>query len=211
MHIIKQLIAWLFPPVCVVCGREGAWLCAPARSVIERLPIFTGMQIPGIDQVLARGSYDCVPLQALIQRMKYAGWRGLDEEFQSLLRPLVVALPVMADRVVIVPVPLHQGRQRDRGFNQAGYIALALSQLTGWPVRPILHRSRPTKIQAQLSASQRQSNVAGAFAYIEHSPIAKRMVLVDDVITTGSTIQACAAVLRQHGVAEIMAIALAKG
>ncbi len=204
-------MAWFFPPVCVVCGREGAWLCPPARAQIERESLVTTMVIPGVDAVWARGSYDCPPLQALIQRMKYSGWHGLDEEFQIILQPLATALERLPPNTRVVPVPLHGRRLRGRGFNQAGSVAAALAGLTGWPIADCLRRARATKSQAQLPARARQTNVAGAFVFAGRGRAAKNIVLVDDVITTGATMQACAEILRQHGVQHITAIALAKG
>lgn len=114
----------------------------------------------------------------------------------------------------LIPIPLHAHRLRKRRFNQSFLLARALSQTCGLPVEPhILARTRATPSQGGLSAKARQRNVAGAFTVREAAkPFVRgrRFVLVDDVHTTGATLQACARVLKRAGAEDVTAITLAR-
>lgn len=207
----SSIVRWLFPPLCVHCRREGNWLCAAARAqLIQESPLTDPLHLPAIDRVIVRGSYDTPAIQSIIQQLKYHYWTSLREILGEVLAPV---LPGLADQTsALVPVPLHQRRQRERGFNQSQLIAEALSAPTDWPIASVLQRHRYTTPQASLSGTQRQSNLTGAFRIARGvAKIPNSVILVDDVITTGSTITECASVLRQHGVKRIAAVALAKG
>lgn len=212
MSFIQQLITFFFPPLCVHCHREGAWLCPEAAAMLaQEQPIVNPLRIRGVDRVIVRGSYDCLPLQGLVTKLKYNFWSGVHENFPDVLDPLVKQLPKHRD-VVIVPVPLHTRRQRERGFNQSVYVARQLSHLTGYPMSPLLQRVRYTTPQAQLTEAKRKTNIIDAFVVQRNiTSVPHSVILVDDVITTGSTVAECASVLRQHGVKNITAVALAKG
>jgi ComF family protein len=141
--------------------------------------------------------------------LKYERRYSLGRELALLMRQYS---GVLLDGVeCTVPVPLHRGRLRARGFNQAELLAAGL----GLPVAAVLRRTRPTRSQTELPSSQRHRNVRGAFALIQ-GPEAGRLVLnrcvlvVDDVSTTGATIDACARVLKLAGAREVRALTAAR-
>lgn len=211
MFTVTKIVDAIFPPLCVHCGREGAWLCSAAQQMIRTEHVIVDpLTIPGIDRVYVRGSYDCEPLAQLIQKLKYHYWIGLAGVLDDVLASLVKEL-VMPKGTIIIPVPLHSRRHRERGFNQSLIIGKVLSKATGWPQTNLLQRTRHTTPQASLSATERTTNIIGAFGRGKFTNWPKSVILVDDVITTGSTIAECASVLRQHGVRKITAVALAKG
>jgi ComF family protein len=112
---------------------------------------------------------------------------------------------------VVVPVPLHEGRLRRRGFNQAAHLARELSRRVGMTVdEGILIRHRPTAAQVDLDAKQRKENVRDAFRCINRGAADKRVLLIDDVCTTGSTLEACAVALRHGGARSVQALTLAR-
>lgn len=112
----------------------------------------------------------------------------------------------------IVPVPLHPARQRERGFNQAELLATALRRLSGLPLRNVLQRTRYTTTQTQFDRSERMENLRGAFRLRRGSNVQDlRMLLVDDVLTTGSTLSECASVLRKAGAISVHAATVARG
>lgn len=111
---------------------------------------------------------------------------------------------------VLVPVPLHLGREARRGYNQSALLAIALGQRLDVPVvLNALTRVRNTRSQTQLGFEERQTNVQGAFAATDAANLAgKRVTLIDDVATTGATLNACAEALLVHGVSQVSAFTL---
>jgi ComF family protein len=112
----------------------------------------------------------------------------------------------------IVPVPLHFWRERKRGYNQSELLAVSLGNLTGLPVeRRALKKIRPTRSQTELSREERIENVAGAFAVRRPETVRGRtLVLVDDVCTTGATLDACASALKEAGAKRVLALTVAR-
>lgn len=209
--LLSRLVDAVFPPRCIHCQREGAWLCPVGRDELRGMaPLLDPLAITGVNQVICRGSYDQPILQGLITGLKYHHWTAYRAILPDVLTPLRPFLP--ASEISIIPVPLHSRRQRWRGFNQSEIIAAALAQITAAPVERVLVRRRSTQAQARLSARGREKNVVGAFAFRPGvEKVSPCGILVDDVITTGSTIRECASVLRQNGMKKIIALALAKG
>ncbi len=209
LHFATTILNAIFPPLCVHCRREGAWLCPAAETRLRReASLIDPLTIPGVHHVLVRCSYDVPIIAQLVQQIKYHFWHASGDILTEILAPLVPHLPRQA---AIVPVPLHVRRFRERGFNQSDLIAKALSKLTNLPVAHLLRRVRYTPPQAKLSAQARAKNIIGAMQSADTQTWPRAVILVDDVITTGSTIAECAAVLRQHGVRTVIAVAIAKG
>jgi ComF family protein len=137
--------------------------------------------------------------------MKYQGCRSLADGLGSQLREAAADVLQRAD--IVVPVPLHSGRLRSRGFNQAADLAVHLN------VRVVvaLVRTRATPSQTDLPAARRHANVKGAFALRRrHDVRGLRIVVVDDVSTTGATLEACARVLIGAGAASVSAVTAAR-
>jgi ComF family protein len=158
-----------------------------------------------IRRARAIGAYDGA-LRAIVHSLKYDGRRSLAVPLGALMRNR--GGDVLAEAAYAVPVPLHRRRRRERGFNQAADLARQLRI----PVLPALRRSKPTATQASLPAARRHQNVRDAF---EATGAARALrgevvVLVDDVCTTGATLEACARVLRAAGAAEVRAITAAR-
>ncbi|MBI2984271.1 MAG: ComF family protein [Candidatus Kerfeldbacteria bacterium] len=206
----NQLMNWLLPPLCVHCSHEGQWLCQAAHQQLAMAPTVEAVKLVGCQSVYIRAGYDCPPLKAFIQRLKYSNWTAAEELLGELLRPLESDLARLPKTSTIVPVPLHPRRQRARGFNQSELIARAVGKITGRPLVPVLRRTRDTETQTALSADERQKNVADAFTAVAELPT-DTWLLVDDVITTGATMTACAQALRRRGARYVFACALAKG
>jgi competence protein ComFC len=113
---------------------------------------------------------------------------------------------------LIVPVPLHPARKRERGFNQAELLGLELQRASGIRCRSLLQRIRYTTTQTQFDRSERMENLRGAFRLRPRSHVrGLRMLLVDDVLTTGSTLSECASVLKAAGAVSVYAVTAARG
>lgn len=196
----------VYPKVCAGCGMRGMWLCEfcePAVPPLRAVPCCQRCGVPrlrarcwcrelapAIDRARSAYPYDGWAA-ASVRRLKYEDEPARAEHLAALMAPHLAAFgPIDA----FVPVPLHRSRERERGYNQAERLAAALSGVTGIPVAPMLHRTTATVSQTTLSAKDRRSNVAGAFALEPtwHPRPGGRFVLVDDVRTTGSTLGACA-------------------
>ena len=165
-----------------------------------------------VDRALAAGAYDGA-LRAIVHALKYDGRRSLAKPLAGLMRSRCAELFRNAD--CLVPVPLHPSRRRARGFNQALDLARRLGS-DSLPVYQALRRVRATPTQTGLPAARRHRNVKDAFTSSSFSsgraPALRGCVavLVDDVSTTGATLEACAKVLRELGVREVRAVTAAR-
>ncbi|MBC8312299.1 MAG: ComF family protein [Candidatus Marinimicrobia bacterium] len=146
-------------------------------------------------------------IQAYIHHLKYSGWDSfLPRLINNAIRES--ELPKEASGAVLIPIPLHRVRQRDRGFNQAMVIAKELARQ--WNLKlddKILKREKYTQTQTTLSISERQKNMYMAFQVNKSAP--KAVLLIDDVLTTGSTADACAMQLRERGSTWVGVVTLA--
>ncbi len=147
-------------------------------------------------------------LRGAVVQFKYHGeWARA----AHLGEPLAAAVAHLQGVDALVPVPLHSSRIRQRGFNQSLLLAQQAGGLLGIEVKEALIRTRRTDAQVSLGAEQRRANVAGAFAVQPHIQVAGlSVVLVDDVITTGATLSACAEVLISAGASSVKAASLAR-
>jgi ComF family protein len=148
------------------------------------------------------------PVRRAVHALKYRRRRRVAG---ALADALADALPGAPPGDALVPVPLHAGRLAERGFNQSEELARRLSARWQLPLRSEgLARARDTGHQAGLARRERLGNVAGAFVWRASGPPPARVILVDDVLTTGATLAACAAALRAAGAREVRAVALAR-
>jgi ComF family protein len=147
-------------------------------------------------------------LRTLIHLLKYSGMKPLAEPLSRLLDRV---LPPETQFDAVVPVPLHWRRQWSRGFNQADLLARQVAKHRGIPVLHALRRKRATVAQAGLAVAGRRRNVAGAFETRRTKGIGgARILLIDDVMTTGATANACAAVLKRSGAKSVSLLTLAR-
>jgi len=142
--------------------------------------------------------------EELVHTLKYKGYLRVVEK---AIAPLMVG-SVAGGFDEVVPVPLHRSRRAKRGFNQAELIAGGVAKRISAPVLDKLRVVRRTRDQVELSAGARRANVAGVFT--SRGPVAGRVLLVDDVFTTGATLSECAGVLRQAGAVAIHALTLCR-
>lgn len=138
----------------------------------------------------------------IVHALKYAGWRSVAVGIGDRIARVEWPRDVVVERSALVPVPLAAVRRRERGFNQAELIANAIALHWHVPVWPhCLERTRATRTQTQLTPGERRGNVRGAFRAAPHAPDLRgsHLVLVDDVVTTAATLNACADALREAG------------
>ena len=224
MAAIRRLTAatldLAFPASCAGCGREGPPLCPaclPALDARLALPGGTPLGLPAdIPAPLLQLDW-CAPFAGAVREglhdLKYKGERRLAEPFGAAVARRWAAVGSGAE--IVVPVPVHADRERQRGYDQAALIAAVAARDLGLPVVRALARRRATIAQFELGRDRRAINVAGAFAVRDgragRSAITGRWVLlVDDVVTTGATLAACGTALRDAGAVAVSAIAVAR-
>ncbi len=223
---VRLLSDLLFPPRCVSCQQPGALLCT---ACIARIVPFPEPRCPRCDLPLPRAGAPCAtcrrsvsfldgmrvggphqePLRGMIHALKYHKRRALALPLGTLLAQRWQAAPAgTVDG--ILPVPLHPERLRERGFNQSELLAQSVAGTLGVPLRgDLLWRERATVPQVGLSRQERLLNVADAFC--AHPDAAGgRWLLVDDVCTTGATLEASAHALREQGACSLWALTLAR-
>lgn len=214
-NAIDHCLDLLFPPRCANCRRRGALLCAACRSTCRFVPARANAEqharlaSPHLESTAGAYIFEGAVREA-IHTLKYNRKQRMARPLADLLARYLHTYPITVD--AIVPVPLHEKRQHMRGFNQAQAIAAQLARNLGIPLlADSVVRVRHTAQQADLSRAARRDNVRDAFQW--RGPLAPppRILVLDDVLTTGATVEAVAAALRIAGAREVHALAVARG
>ena len=217
---LSALLDLVLPRVCVVCGRpllpRERHLCLECLSDLPETHYATVGRNPMADRFNAKVQVDEYEPYAyaaalyhyradsgykrISQALKYHRDFGTGRWAARLLGTRLAASPLYADVDLVVPVPLHWTRRRQRGYNQAAVIAREVARALGAPcAERLLRRVRRTRSQAHLAGEAKAANVAGAFALrAQRPPAAGHILLVDDVFTTGATLAACHRALRRR-------------
>ncbi len=202
---VDQVLDALFPPRCLFCGAPagtGVPACGGCLADLPWLPTPVPPP-PGFAEVRSALTYE-YPVDRLILAAKFGRQVPVARGLGQLLAWRMPRLPEPPDAVV--PVPLHWRREAARGFNQAEEIARSVCQDRGWPLRANLcRRVRQTPEQSALGAALRRDNLRNAFALADPRAAARcqRVLLVDDVLTTGATAEAVASVFQAAGVSRL--------
>ena len=233
---VQRLLDAIYPPKCVVCGRAGSVVCATCLNSMrppdaplcahcgatianagdpapQLCPDCTaGRRLTHFDGVRVATTYEGAARTAILA-LKFRGQRRVAERLATLM-----TVPFWCDiqrADIVLPMPLHASRQRERGYNQAEVLARAFANLQGLRMRgDLLERTRATEAQTRLSREERRRNVAGAFALTSHAAAeavkGRHILLIDDVTTTGSTLAAAAEPLRAAGATSIWGLTFAR-
>ena len=204
---VRALAALLAPPLCVGCGAHAGGaepLCSLCRMELRWLAGV--VEVAGV-RVFAPLAYEG-PARAMVRALKF---RGATLAADTMAAQIVAGAPAdVLDRGVLVPVPLHPRRLRRRGFNQAERLAAALSRRTGLRVADCLRRTGSARTQVGRDRAQRLTGVGGSMVVHPDTDAPRRAILVDDVVTTGATLAACAWVLRAAGAVDVSAVGYAR-
>lgn len=226
----------LFPPTCLGCGRRGTWCCA---ACLASLTFPRTLKCPACEKSndlgafcqscqggrVLNGLWHAQPyghplVRTMVRAFKFDGLTELADTLGKLLAATLTtyALPpawhkVPREHWYLTPVPLHSKRARTRGFNQSVLLADELAASSGLSLRPALTRQQPTAPQSEIkNDGARLQNVAGAFSLVRGAGVAgNAFILVDDVYTSGATMEECAKVLKNAGATEVWGLTVAKG
>lgn len=188
----------LFPPHCVGCGRVGSLFC---QHCLRQIAAPEARACTGLDAVCVAAAYDGA-VSAAIKALKYDRQTRLAEPLGLLLANALRDTGWQVD--IVVPIPLHPARNLKRGYNQAKLVSLQAAQALALPVDcAAVNRVRDTPSQVNLNAQERRANMQGAFEAQAQVVAGKSVLVVDDVLTTGATLSACAAALRLAGAARV--------
>jgi len=207
------------PPACAGCGEEGLALCPRCRRALDArlsLPAGVPMGLPSaLPMLIAQLEWSAPfsgPVRAALHGLKYAGERRLTEPLAAAVAARWRVAGVGGE--VLVPVPVHAERARRRGYDQAVLLTIDISRRLQMRWLPALERTRNTAPQFDLGRRARRANVAGSFAVRGSREAAlvrdRWVVLVDDVVTTGSTLTACAEALYAAGAIAVSAMTVAR-
>lgn len=232
--MLSVVLDLIFPKSCANCGKGRSYFCSDCISQIMQTdlvcpqcerPSLGGFTHPvckrswGMDGLWSLGIYD-KPLKQPIQKLKYKFIEELAEnlidlflEYWARYQPLLLD-QIKKDRGVdwiLIPVPLHKRRQNWRGFNQSALLAKLLAQKIGLTYKDCLLRTKHTKPQMSLKSQDRHQNIHGVFALKEGSSVKdKKILLIDDVWTTGSTLKECTTVLKRNGSKLVWGLTIAR-
>lgn len=221
-ELTAALLDAIMPSACAACGAPGTDLCAVCRRNLRHRPMAgcrrcgepaPGRELCGRDhRELRHLGFVCAPFRfigtggALVRRFKLDGDAAAGRQLAQAMRGAWTGRNVGCwRRARLVPVPLHPSKRRQRGFDQAAWLAHRIGSRLGMTVLPdVLRRVVPTRAQGDPRTLSRTRNVAGAFAVVPAGLLeGRRTVLVDDVFTSGATLRECARLLREAGAIEV--------
>jgi ComF family protein len=218
MGAMRALLDLLLPPRCPGCGREGALLCEHCAWALYRrqaeppgTPLGAPASLPvGLVQLEWCAMYSG-PIRDAVHALKYRGERRLSEPLAEALAVRWAAAGAGGD--IVTWVPVHPSRHRERGFDQAEDLARGMASRLGLPVMACLERRQRTVAQHALDQHARADNTATAFVATSEAAPALRgrwIVVIDDIVTTGATLSACASALTAAGALAVSAMTVAR-
>lgn len=212
------LVDLLLPPACAGCGAYGSVVCPACRAAFREPGSATDAFLTGgpgtvVGEALTLGTAAFVyegAVRRCLARLKYAGSRRVAPVLAAAAMPAFTRLLAVAGRVPVTAVPADPARSRERGYNQAALLADALARAARLRRHDLLVRGRSTQRQHRLDRAARLRNLEGAFALRAGARAPPTVIVVDDILTTSATLEACARVLRRHGVERVYGFAIAR-
>ncbi len=221
----------IFPIQCLGCNCEGQWLCQNCRKKLELLRsqtcffCFRESKLGNtcrqcqkehfIDGIISLGFYNDQLLSRLIKYLKYYFIKDIAIILGNITINFwqinILKFPLPLSKTYIIPVPLHQQRLRWRGFNQSELLAQILASYLNRPLNTDLIRIKRRQPQVKLCKEKRLKNIKNCFVWKSNNQAPPYILLIDDVATSGATLDECARILKQNGAKKVWALVLARG
>ena len=204
IKFLSQLLDLIYKKRCYVCGssRENTKLCSKCLKKIRRLPVKILKHIDGVT-VYCSAIYE-KEIQKIIRGIKYHNQTELAFFQAKIMYDYWKQLNISQDTYSVVPVPLFDKRQKKRKYNHMELVAQEFSKLTGYSINTeIIKRIKDTKPQYKLTKKQRKKNLHNAFEYSEHHYNGEKLLLIDDILTTGSTMEEMIKTFQNAGVKDL--------
>jgi competence protein ComFC len=220
----ENLLDLFFPPKCIVCGNTGTFLCDICEKDIVQVNVLRcpackkvslhGQYCPmcrntsNLRGIITSGHFKDELLKNMVHKYKYEGLYALAP---VLARRLVVAIKKEGIRFdAITFVPISKKRERERGYNQSRLLAKEIASIYRRPILLGLTKTKETKPQVGLDKKKRGKNILGSFRYFGRNLVGKKILLIDDVYTTGATLNECALALKKRGAKSVYGAVIAK-
>ena len=218
MSLKNLLLDCLFPKKCYGCLASNTWLC---KNCLAKIKLYEGEQPRALNNsrdLIIAGEYQNEILQKLIVAFKF-------DFNKELVIPLFIFLKAAIDKkilldnlggrswtdITVIPLPLHRRRKKWRGFNQSELLAKEICNYYSWTLSLDLTKIKNTEVQAGLKEEERTKNITGAFKWAGSNLNSKTILLVDDVITSGATMNEAEKILLAAGAGRVIKVAVAKG
>ncbi len=216
--MLKPFLNLIFPKICLGCQVEGTYLCADCQAILEISDFHKKERFGALDDLYFPVLYQHPLIKKLIWAFKYEGVKELAFDLANLIlahfqllekKPLFLKNP---QDYLILPIPLTKERLKRRGFNQSAELAKVLAESLKIPLETeVLLKTKETFPQAILSEKEREENVKGVFAVEQKEKIfQKKILLVDDIFTTGATMKEAAKKLKEVGAKKVIGIVVAR-
>ncbi len=205
--VANSLLDLLYPPCCASCGRVDTRWCSSCDAKLRALPLAIQLRkLPPLVKSGATGTHEGI-LQSAVHALKYENTTAPAGTLALRLADTVRTTNWTFD--MIIPVPIHAARMKERGYNQSQVIGTIMAELTHIPLTTTaLHRSRNTPSQVGLNLTARAHNVHEAFVASPEHVTNSTILLIDDVMTTGATLQECATALLNAGALHVYSLAV---
>jgi ComF family protein len=225
MEYFKAIWDVIFPKKCINCGKEGSYLCEDCFSLIEINPFeyclceklgkrskCENCKDRHLDKIMSATNFNNKIIRETIHKFKYGCLEGLSAPLALLILNHLQIINCEIDKsFVIIPVPMHIKKKRKRGFNQSEEIAKIISEATRLPLSTALVKIKETKPQMELNREERIENIKNCFEVKNKEEIKnKTILLLDDVYTTGMTMNECAIILKESGAKEVWGLTVSR-
>jgi len=225
MEYLKSIWDIIFPKRCINCKKEGSFLCEDCLSLIPINPFeyclceklekrnkCENCKNRYLDKILSATDFNNKIIREAIHKFKYSFIEELSIPLSFIILNHLQNIDCQIDNsFVVIPVPMHDKKKRRRGFNQSEEIAKLISEATSLPFSTTLVKTKETKPQMELNKAERIENIKNCFAIKNKKEIEnKTIILLDDVYTTGTTMEQCAKVLKENGAKEVWGLTIAR-